>query len=314
MNKDRIDWGDLLADEVIKKHKKSIISQPQPNYFLWPIKYCSSDTWATKEWWINTGIKLVDEEIDVLTGLEILLNANRKDYLKRAYVFIEELWNEESQSLYEEDSYYNIIVHFPEGNRIRDSIINYGNMHHLDANDLLRKALIRINDEKICHYVSMKIIEKIENSLVSEYELENYIMPRLTEFKGLWVNYFQPKHLEFIKLKCLDLLEKDKWVYENKMEKELKEAGERNLWIKDVIAYWSWSLNWIEILNSLKTSNWYWNQLNDLFHYDDDNMNFLVWSNYSDDVLLHDKSIEMMENYIIDGAIAWSRMRQVVFA
>ncbi len=42
MNKNRKEWGDLLAEDVIHKHKKIILCQPTPNYFLWPVKYCFS--------------------------------------------------------------------------------------------------------------------------------------------------------------------------------------------------------------------------------------------------------------------------------
>lgn len=304
-------WGDLLAGEVIKKHKEIIVSQTQPNYYLWPVKYTSSDTWVTSEWWVNLGIKLVNDEIDVVTGLEILLNASMREYIEKAYKFIEEIWDDEAKGIFDEEYYYNIIVHLQEGTKIKDHFVNNNNMQDVDKNEQLRKALIRINDEKTCRYVSMKISRSIEKGVESFSQLEEYIMPRMAEFGLLWSNYFTQSEIDYLKKKCLESLEKDKRIIENDQEQEISMLNKRSLWIIDKIAYWAWILGWSDIIIFLKSSPWYWDNLKDLFNNDVDNENFLVWSNYSNEILMQEKSIEMMENYLIDGAIAWTRMSRL---
>jgi hypothetical protein len=308
MNKDIIKWGDLLAEEIIPKHKKAIQTRPRPNYFLWPIKYVPSDTWVTKEWWIKTAIKLVEEEIDVYTGLEILLNVGKKAYLKTAINLIESVWNANHQCLYDAYYYYDIIVHFPKEHEIRKDFIDYKDMQSIDQDNPLRRALIRENDKTTCQYISNVIKQKIQNH---SKDLEDYIMPIMAQFGKRCQYYISPNHIEYLKWKCRQFLKKDKWVIENDKENELLQNGKCSLWIRDSIAYWAWALGWDDIIQELRNSPWYWNNIQEIFCYDSDYDNFLVWSHYSDDKVLQEKAIEMMENYSLDEAIAWTRMRKL---
>ncbi|HIE00082.1 MAG TPA: hypothetical protein EYP59_07295 [Thiotrichaceae bacterium] len=306
MNTERKEWGDLLATEAIEKLKPVI--QTQPNYFLWPIKYVPSDTWVTQTWWLNMAIKLVEKEIDVFTGLEILLSMGKKKYLKTAIKLIESLWAED-QTLYDA-YYYDIIVHLPKTHQIRQYFVDYRDMPSIDQDRLLREALIRENDEMTCRYVSNQIIRKIQNHCETQKELEDYIMPRMAELGKRCVHYIAPRYIHYLKWKCRQVLKKDKWVTENGEEKAFLYHN-RSLWIRDSIAYWAWALGWDDLIQELRQSPWYWNNLEDIWAYDFENEPFLIWSHYSVDEILQDKAIEMMENYLLDGVIAWTRMRQL---
>ncbi|GBC61017.1 hypothetical protein DENIS_1977 [Desulfonema ishimotonii] len=296
------EWGDLLAEDVIEKHKIALRKQPRPNYYIWPIKYVKTDAWISEKWWIDTGIELIEEEIDVISGLEIVLNAGKKEYMDKLIEIIGPLWNNKCETEY----LYDLIALLPPDHSIRKKVFNYRYMEGINKDIRKRQAIMFVKDEKFCRYLSEKIINMIGDYLeTDEYLLGDYIMPRMAEFGKSSKIYFEKHFLDNLKSKCFEVLRKDKGLIETGKECKLCE-------FRESISYWAWSLDWHDIMEFLKTSRWYMNCLPEIFFGDYNNENFLIWSHYIEDDFMRKKAIQMMESCILDGAIAWTRMRNLL--
>ncbi len=294
------EWGDLLADDVIEKHKIAIRKNPQPNYYIWPIKYVKGDTWVSEEWWLATGIELIEKKIDILCGLEIVLRAGKKEYMPRLAEVLETI-----EYIYDPEYWYDYIALLPDDHPIKKDTFDYKYMESINTDKWQRRALMSVKDERLCVYLSEKIINIMNNYSRKEEKtgvLQEYVMPRMAEFGKSSRIYFEDRFLNFLKSKCFELLKKDEKFIQEKQDYKLSCFREK-------IAYWSWSLGWHDIMEFLGKSPWYKEYLSVMFSDDYDHDNFLVWSHYIEDDFIVKKSIEMMETCILEGAIAWTRMQ-----
>ncbi len=295
------EWGDLLAEDVIKKHKIAIRKNPQPNYYVWPIKYVKGDTWVSEEWWIATGIELIEKEIDILCGLEIVLRAGKEEYTDKLVQILEPIWAHTCDP----EDWYDYIALLPDNHPIKKDTFDYKYLESINIDKWKRRALMSVKDSRLCKYLSEKIISIVNDCSEKEKEaeiLEGYIMPRMAEFGKSSGIYFKKCFLNFLKSKCFELLKKNKNFIQEEQDYKL-------CYFRKKIAYWSWSLGWHNIMKFLNQDPWYKQYLYVMFRDDHNNDNFLVWSHYIENDFIVKKSIEMMETCILDGAIAWTRIQ-----
>jgi len=189
-------------------------------------------------------------------------------------------------------------------------------MDSIDFDEQLRKALIRINDEKICHYIAKKINNEVKVFRCDDDFIvifEEYIMPRMAEMGALSSSYINKEIINLLKEKCIEYLDKDRLIIENNKTEILLKENKRAIWVRDSIAFWAWRLNWTDLLDKLENDNWYWSCV---FNppFDQDNTNLLVLSTFTANEYLRKQAINVMTSHPyhkLDGAIAWKRMEQL---
>ena len=299
-----------LANKLIEEYKKAFLNGLVGNYFLQPLKYIPSDTWVSKEWWISMAEGFVKEEKYILIGLEILLNQRRFEYLDKATQVIEKWWREKAG--HDPEYYLDIISHLPKDHSIRQYYIDYNSISNIDTDDgfnrLLRNALIRVEDTKVCNFLSERISSILSESFVDEGLFEDYVMPRMVELGSVCSKYIDEKLINKAKDLCRMFLERDQKTI------GIEEKLVRSLWIRCDITHWAWTLGWHDILNELREMTWYWDTLFNKHFYDWENYTLLVWSQrFSDEVLRNEalKVMKMADNRKFDGAIAWTRMEKL---
>lgn len=307
LEKRTIDRADALAAQVLEHHKNVLSAQAQPNYFLDPIRYNKTDTWLSWDWWIETAVKMVETWVNSVAGLEILLHAGHNSFLPTAIELVESCWNEEL-GISDAEYLYDLIAHFPRNHPIFRWMIASIPVDGVDADPALRRALIVANHQPTCELFSKKLCDLVRMHAFSDLDRE--IMPWLVEL-GLFAKGFVD-HACALKVKavCLGWLESDHENFLRPSAYSGQDPDDRELWAIDQIAWWAWAMGWEDVLRFLADSDWYWSALGPELLADQDRVNLLIWSHRIANSRLIELSIDLMESHVLEGAIAWSRLRR----
>ena len=292
-------WSDLLAQEVIEQSKPFLLSYP--NYYLDPLRYSPSDTWISNDWWTDTAMKVSKDDLRYIIALEILLRSGNDLFLQDAINLAEENWHPVFGL---PDSDYNdLIPYFPSDHPIKKWLLSTTPIEGPDADTQLRTALVRAGHDDTCARFAHKITDYMKNCRSPDLELRPlYWLADLYQYAPAFVD---PKQIAFFKNKTLRLLKND---LEQLAIHDRLPIAPRYVRTLDEIAHWSWIFDWHDVIETLKENTEYWRFLSEHLH-DDDNLNLLVWSWYTQHPRVLQESIRQMENTVLDGAIAWTRLR-----
>jgi hypothetical protein len=303
-----------LANKLIDEYWYDFEQGKEWSYYFGLSRYVPTDKWASKEQWFRTALHSVENNLNVLEGLAILLDMEKETYLEKAINYVESNWNDKTQCLPDADKYYDLIAHFPEQHKIRSYYIDYADLESIDSNGELRKSLIRIHDEKLCQFISNRICREVEAYYADDEFvniLESYIMPRLIQMGTQSYSYIDQKVMGWLKAKCIEYLDKDRWIVENDKFEYYVNENRRAIWIRDSIAFLAWRLGWTDMIEKIVKEDWYWSCVFEP-PFDQDNTNLLVWSLLTNSDILIKQAVTTMINhpyYKVDGAIAWKRIR-----
>lgn len=314
MDKGQKTLGDSLAHDLVKQYWKDFTTGSTWNYYIIPLKYLPSDTWATREQWIKVAKDFIEKETHVLAGLEILLGEGQFEYLPLALDIVKK-WDEEVEEaeVCEPEYYYDIIKFFPLENIYRRKYFGAGDFDWLG--EWGRAALVSVEDVAACKFVAGKINAIFHSENLDEELVENEALPLMVELGRFCNKFLDEKVLDSAKQFCEGFLSKDREIapYFNEIEKgKMPElANDRWIWICDDIAKIAWSIGWFDILEKLGNESWYWTRIFSSRYSDLYNESLLIWSQYLSNDVLRSRAIHVMqtsEYHKLDGAIAWFRM------
>lgn len=301
-----------LSKQLKSKYWDDFKSGHAWNYFIIRQKFNDNDSWSTKEEWGNVAKECIDNNKNVLQALEVLLILEYDDYFSIADEVVNKWYKEGGHDDY---YYFDIIATFPEEHKIRKKLLNPSIFKRLMScdgwgqNSIARQALLRVGDIEFKEYLGEWLNKSIESGIDDE-NIENNIIPLLVEFGEIANDYVSINNLNYIKEFAHSYLNKDQMVVEQLLNSRVLNESQRSIWIADNIAYWSWMLGWQDILESLKSKEWYWAVLFSDFWEDADNNNLVVWSLCHDNVIIKNRAIEIMQKgdiNSIDGVIALER-------
>jgi hypothetical protein len=309
--------GDALARQLIAQYWRDFENGDTWNFHSNPgwggIWYTRTDAWATREKWLAVARRCIEERSNIRQALEVLLAEGCKEYLPVARRFAEE-WNEYGG--HDAYRFVDILSHFPPGDPLREQYLGYASPAEFDdpVHDQelgpYRLALVAVADEGMCRYLAGEI-SKVFDTPDPDYELAfGYALPRMSELGRLCKELLSPTVLSNARQWCLAQLEKDKAMIERG---ERAGDGERERWVRNAIAPWSWKIGWPDVLERLQDEGWYWSWLFSDSYCDYGNINLLTWSLVRSDDLLKTQALLVMQTnaYLgLGGAIAWSRLRK----
>ena len=304
-------------DEIVSYYIDRLKRGDVSLYFRDKYRYHREDKWLSYGEWISIAKEMLS--FNELDALEILLQSNERDnYIERADKVLSSWY---AHGAYDIEYYQDILILMPKEYHIRKSIIgDYFNFDDIDEFDVEKDMLVSLlrysDDDKLKmmygSYIDKKVLtykddydileEFVENSAILEYA------PYLDK------NYISKETLMRIKDMLLIYLQKDKDMFYKIRAGYIPDEEERTLWVVDYIATISYFLKYYDILEYLKSEDWYWEVLfdeglmNDIY-----NNNLLVWSYYmSSDILKKQAMSKLSNRYFddsIDAIIALSRMK-----
>lgn len=304
---------DKLSQKIVSQYWEDFRTGRTWNYFISSQKYLKSDTWATESKWVEIAEECFEKKINLLQALEILLITDFDNYFPVADEIVSSWFHDDRHDDY---YYFDILALFPKEHEIRNAVFNSEFIESLVLEDdwgqssLARSALIRSNDLMFQEYLGDWLNRAIESERGAEF-LEINVLPLLVEFGNRSKSYISQRNIDKLKCFVVSYLEKDKNFVEFSLNDGDVYSYGRTIWVADNIGYWSWALDWQDIIYMLKNSEWYWIALFSEFWGDEDNNNLVTWAMLHDDDIIRSRAVEVMgdSNAIsLDGAIAWRRI------
>ncbi len=271
--------NDILAKNLIDKYWVDFRSGTTWNFYSCGLRRRIGDTWAKTSEWIENAKVCIESNINLIQALEILLVEEKEQYLEVAEHVVSDWYKSGAHDPY---YYYQVMAKLPDDNFYRKKYLSPENYESFIGNDgwgysdSARKALIEADDESFQEFIGDFINERFKSSKLPFYELEDFILPLFIDLGKKTERYVAKNNNERFKEFCLGYLEKDESLIEKFLNSDIDE-DERQIWIGDNIAYYSWALGWDDIINDLKTKDWYWMGLFSDWWDDSENKNLLVW-------------------------------------
>ena len=305
---------DKLSLNIISQYWNDFRAGSTWNLYLSTLQYQKTDSWASVEDWILNAEKCIESSMNITQALEILLVENYDAHVRMAECVVKE-WGE--QGRHDPHYYYDILALLPKENKIRKAELSNSNFLRFTSDDgwgfsiAARKALIRACDNEFLDFISEYINEKLLSKNTSNEQLEEHLIPLIVDLGKGWMDYVKPEGADRLKAFCLNYLERDKQVVNQYLNGRENFDGEREIWIGDNIAHYAYIFGWQDIVEDLKSMDWYWLSVFGDWWDDYENDNLLSWSLMHSDNLLKQRAIyvmELNESKSIDGAIAWERI------
>jgi len=319
-----------MKNNIIKEYLNNFKKGNTYNLYIDSLRYNYSDTWITQKEWKNLAITCIENNNNILSSLEIMLDIDYDNYISYAIKIVDKHYQE--TKLPDTYYYYDLVAMFPEDNYIKKYIFE-DYTYFLDEgtnNKYLRRSLINAKNiffvkiygeylnqkitKNLDEYLKINNINKEMNNTGEYLEIEDLIYS-LADLETVGLKFISESNILILKKISLEYLQKDKiFAYKllNGYTPDLEK--ERGLWIADNLAYIAWSFKWYDILDYLKNEEWYWLFLFDEnYGYEDyNNTNLLIWSQYlKNNKKLIERATFIMENnkdMKIDGVIALSRL------
>lgn len=317
MDAGRLAEGDALCRRLVSEYWPLLEEGNAWNYFGWSPKYVPSDTWATRSQWIDFARACLAKDKAGINAHQILLDAGCEGALAPAREFVDE-WHR--RSAHDPEYYWKILSYLPEEDPLRQEYLGFP-PDQLDdpESDIstapdtsIRSVLMSAGDSRMCRFVAERVTEIFAAEVLDDERAEDYALPRMVELGPRCAEYLSAETIARAREFCLRLLEKDREV--SPRREALFEAGEvRCLWLRCDIAYVCHRIGFDDIMQKLRSEDWYWNSMFDSYC-ESENYTLLTWSlSEKDDVLLErTEHVMTTDAYArVEGAIAWSRMRGI---
>ena len=308
--------NDALAESLISQYWTDFRSGATWNFYPSKIRNQEVDAWCNRSDWIENAMECVEYNTNLIQAFEILLTEKRDQYIDSAEKLVE-AWHK--SGAHDAHYYYDIIAKLPSENVYRRQYLSSDRYNEFVGEDewgyasSARKALVNSNDQSFVEYLGLFINNAFDSDNVDiEYEL----LPLVIDLGSKSEMYIKKSNLEKLKEFCLDYLKKDEQVVSKFLNTNIDE-DERQIWVGDDIAYYSWVLGWNDILEDLKNKDWYWMMIFSEWWEDSSNKNLLTWSLYSVDTVLLERAEYVMKQggyNRLDGAIAWKRFKDKLTA
>lgn len=304
----------LLSDQLIEDYWIEFERGRTWNFYLSSERLVLGDTWKNKNDFTELAIKNIAQGKNILQALEILMVENREFYYSQAEEIISS-WYESGAN--DPNYYFDILVHLDKENIFREYFFGAQNVHlYLSEDDgtgwcqAARSSLLRVGDEVTCKAIANKITDIFCSENVDEKDIENIGLGFLVEMGELANQYLNSEVIGLAKDFCRSYLEHDERYILEEVELGRKDPNSI-LWLRNDIAYISWRLGWMDVINELKQTEWYWASIFGEEWSDPNNRELLVWSLYEDNQILRNRCVAVMTSdpySRIDGAIAWKRI------
>lgn len=302
----------VLSSDLISEYWCDFKASRTWNYYLWDPKYVRGEKWAPIDKWVSVSKECIEENLNVIQSLEILLREEFENYVSSAESFVHEWYKGGGHDAY---YYFDILSMLPKNNHVRRKVLSVDSFYNLYADDpevmSARRALARAGDEDFVRHAGRYINDLFERDRLSESLIENHIIPIMLDMGGVVNSCVSEENLNRVKILCLEYYDKDREVIERIMGGVNQDEGQRQVWVGDNLAYFSWVFDWHDVLDMLGNDELYWSGIFSELWDDPENYNLLVWSLVRDDVLLRSRAEYVMVNHELhklDGAIAWSRL------
>lgn len=296
---------------VIESYKNNFIEGKTYNYYLDTLRFSKQDTWITTDEWVEMAQVCIDRQNNVLQALEILIREKFEQYYPLADKVLSKWYADGGHDV---EYYFDILVAMPKEYPIRKEIMGDYSDFLLDyssiSNASTRKSLVNANDFEFCEIYGTYLDKEVQRCKDNHDELEllieeNYIF----DLSKKMYRYIKIDTLNTIKGFLQDYLQKDKEMAYRLMDGYKPISEERRLWIADRIALIAYSIDWTDLIDYLKSQEWYWLLMFDKeYGYEDnENINLLVWSQMYYNKHIENRSKELLAQNRLDGEIALSR-------
>lgn len=299
-----------ICNRVVSEYWSDFKAGNTWNYFLDSSKYSNNDEWASMSQWKSAAEFCIENDSNVIQALEVLLAIDSDKYMDLANERIAYWYSGGAHDAY---YYFDILSHFPKEDKIREQFLGekeYGTFIESDGwgyNSSARNALLKSDDSSFREFLG----DWVSRKLSAEYSLdtmEDDIFPLLVELGRYSKKYLSDSNIKDAKLFVQEFLDNDKKSVESILNGKIIDYEDRSLWIADNAGYFSWALGWQDIIDQLKTSDWYWASIFSDLWSDEDNKNLVAWSLVHNDQVIRSRALEVIKSGSVDGAIALMRL------
>jgi len=305
---------DAQSKKLISKYWSDFRSGSTWNFYSSKLRNQRDDAWVKPEEWIEHAKMCIESNTNLIQALEILLVEEKEQYLDVAEHLLSD-WHK--SGAHDPYYYFDVMARLPKENSIRKEYLSSTCFKEFMVDDgwgysnSARTALINADDQCFLEFLGNFIDDNFKFNDLSDDVLEEDILPLFIDLGRKSENYVARSNNDHFKEFCLSYFQKDELVIDKFLNGNLEEDN-RQIWIGDNIAYYSWVLGWNDVIDELKNKDWYWMSLFSDWWDDYENNNLLVWSLYSNDNILKERASHIMqqdEYNKLDGAIVWERLK-----